>query len=540
MIQEFETIDEITEIKREQKLEGRSQKEAFTGVFLVLTEDSFVILREGQRSRISAAIASREWVDALTFTEIEDIVFPSLKKLREASGRRFVFRLISDKDVVYSVTLSEASFFLCRRLLRADLSLNEAENVVFDASEKAKISLEWLEEHPGSLALFEELVLRRKVVSAEEFFGASDELRARLEKNFEPQIVERMMGFIAFDSVTVDGQRVVLFTREDKELLIECFPAVRAEFERRNFDGLNDRLEEELAFWNLFFENQKINRSILWGGIGELDRRRASNRLPDFVKSKLEKLERDPQLELPLNLPEISTVHVTDRFANVGNTESTALVESINNLSQTILANTIRDAPVPSLVSTSNGVSNPSTAPPAPSIQSRRREPSPPSNDPVFQREFRAWAEAQKQPFEAKIEDSSLAFFFQKSAKDKNAEVLGLISLQTEKALDGAANALAAEGVYEKAFRLRYVGFHERVVTTLKAFYGLFPLNQTQESKRKLSEVTTSLKETMKELKAVTNSLKSTMDADSAALHTEAVYYLGRLIFAALNKVKDV
>lgn len=525
----FEVIDEIEEIMRE--------KEVLPGTLLVLTETDFLVMRENEKFRVVEVIQAGKWIDRIPYIEVQDIKFPSLKKIKKYGGKRYLFRVRTTGALNYQFALSKKSFFKVRSIFTKSLVMLEDETVGRDASDRTRLTLEWLQENPSSLALFDELVLKRGILTVNEFFGLAGPLQRKLETHFNDEVVARMMNFIAFEEALVDDQKVIILTKEDKDMLLDSFSRLREEFERQHFDRLGDRQAEEAEFWNNFFRDQKVERSFLWGGIGEINPRKAANNLPEVVASKLENLPVTRALDVYDNFQEVSNNEAAQRYLKVDNSETTALIRSINNFSLSLLSGAIAEGAAP-IEQPPQPIAAPMQRPQSLTrpVSTRRVSEGP---APALPLQFRSFLLKAQIGFKRKLADPSLNALFQTSPLDQNEEIIKLIDAQVVIKMELDAEAKVGKDIYEAGFRAKYVQMHEKVTCVLRAFYTVLVVPPTEKSRQNVKEVLYLLSECRNEIKALRGDIKTTMDEGNFSLHCEPLGFLSNLIGQAVAKIQE-
>jgi hypothetical protein len=119
----YETIDEVKSIKKK-----RTNQE-INDLFICVSPDSFYIFKESQRvgRSLSDLISRKEYLEKISFGEISDIVFPSLKKITKKikdKEKGIPFRILTNTEE-YWVWVSEKSFWISRKLFEDTLYIKE-------------------------------------------------------------------------------------------------------------------------------------------------------------------------------------------------------------------------------------------------------------------------------------------------------------------------------------------------------------------------------------------------------------------------------
>jgi len=421
--------------------------------------------------------------------------------------------------------------------------------------------LEFLDNDPNSLRLFEELVLKGNVLTLEEFFSSKDEVRRKLlSLDYQPEAVDRIISFISFDKIKFEGKDLIFLNKKDKEMLLESFNELRAEFESKNFGKFNDRLYEEAMFWDEFFKRQFEEKSFLYGNA--LDDSTVRNSLPSFIKKVLEDLPKDKALDLDENLEDIRTNQINEKFIAVGNSDQVPLINSINNHSLAILYKNIsaleiskrgfdpeedfaefRVAPQninpnakmapPLEVSTGSiggrkslGLSD--VKPQQPAHQSNLEKPA--KDETQFRKDFQVVLQSVCRSISMKMNEGHLGNFFGTPENNDNIQFINSINTQIQK-FEQSENFLRSKGssFYDDDFMVKYKEFNERTRHLLVIFYSTFPISVAtdREKIRSLLKTFESLQSEMLKFKA---ELKAKMRPEEYEAHKYPIDFLFRLI----------
>ncbi len=205
-----------------------------------------------------------------------------------------------------------------------------------DFSEKSQACLSFLENNPSSYRMFERLVLQDQVLTMDEFFRGHEALRTKLSSlGIRKELVDRLVGFRAFDKIRFEDRDVVLFAKYDRDVLLDSVVSLREMYNQHHFGVFGDRLEEELAFWDMIVKKLKDERAYLYGN--SLDGKEVATEKPGFIGPKDEDLADDPLDKFHLDFVDVDANEKNERYVKVGHQDTSALIQKINSQSATIL-----------------------------------------------------------------------------------------------------------------------------------------------------------------------------------------------------------
>lgn len=428
--------------------------------------------------------------------------------------------------------------------------------------------LEFLDNDPSSLKLFEELVLKGNVLTLEEFFSSKEEIRKKLlSLDYQPEAVDRIISFITFDKIKFEGKDLIFLNKKDKEMLLESFKELREEFESKNFGKFNDRLYEEAMFWDEFFKRQFEEKSFLYGNA--LDDSTIRNSLPSFIKKVLEELPKDKALDLDENLEDIRTNQINDKYIAVGNSDQVPLINSINNHSLAILYKNISALEiskkgfdpdedfaefkvVPQNINpnakmaapldirgdhSSNrkslGLSDHKPQPPAHQMNPERQV----RDEAQFRKDFQNVLQSVCRSINHKMNDGHLGNFFGTPESNDNIQFINSINTQIQK-FEQSENFLRSKGssFYDDDFMSKYKEFNERTRHLLVIFYSMFPISiaTDREKVRNLYKTFEVLKGEMLKFKS---ELKAKMRPEEYEAHKYPIDFLFKLIHDGTSRL---
>lgn len=435
-----------------------------------------------------------------------------------------------------------------------------------DYSDKTKDQLTYLDKNPSTYKMFEELVVKNQILTASQFFSDKNELTENLRRaNKTDEEIDAILQFISFDKVKVEDRDLVLFTQEDKDLLLNNFPEIRNLYQSHNFDKFKDRKHEEALYWNDFFKGQFEQNSFLYGN--SLDDKKVRKDLPNFIKSSLGQQPVELDLDIYNNLEDIKNNENHDRYISVGNVDTNDLIGIINNHSLAILYKNVN----PRIEKQMNIENHPvkrkdikleteefevvesyrkhrveeeeALEPVSPinrrasfSMKSNGKEAH--NGDPQVLEAFNGLLRNMEHKFNDKRQNGSITDFFSAAETDSNNRIVSIITEQIRKAEETEQNEKRnLEDYYDSDFLSKYREINKKAKLLLKVFYSQFPIDP-QIDKEKVGVTLSQLEFLVEELKILRSHISEKFKDSQLKAYMGALKVLENLIGKATGKIK--
>lgn len=434
-----------------------------------------------------------------------------------------------------------------------------------DYSETTKTQLTFLDKNPSTYKIFEELVVKNHVVTPSQFFSDKNELAANLRKaNMAEEEIDAIVQFISFDKVKVEDRDLVLFTQEDKDLLLKNFPEIRQLYESYNFDKFKDRKHEEALFWNDFFKTQHDENSFLYGN--SLDDKKVRKDLPVFIKDKLGHNPIELDFDIYNNLEDICNNENHDKYISVGNIDTNDLIGIINNHSLAILYKSVDpnaekkqalsgkvskrkniklDVEEFELIeSYRKGMVEEELLEPVSPIQRRASftmknvTKDAQNGNPQLLEAFQNLLRGIEKKLNDKKSNGNVTDFFNTSDHDSNTKIVSIINEQIRKAEETEQNEKRnLEDYYDPEFMAKYKEINKKSKLLLKVFYSQFPIDM-QSEKDKIGVTLSQLETIVEELKVFKSYVAERYQDSQRKAYIGALNMLEGLVSRAIGKVK--
>lgn len=434
-----------------------------------------------------------------------------------------------------------------------------------DYSEKSKSQLTFLDKNPSTYKLFEELVVKHRIVTPAQFFGDRSELASSLQKaGVANEDIDTILQFISFDKVKVEDRDLVLFTQEDKELLLNNFPEIRKLYESHNFDKFKDRKHEEALFWNDFFKNQYEQNSFLYGN--SLDEKKVRKELPRFINGQLQKQPVELDLDIYNNLEDVKNNENHDKYISVGNIDTNDLIGTINNHSLAILYKNVNPEIEAELQMKGKSTKKKNLKLETEEfelVESHRKhmveeeilEPVSPiqrrgsfnlkhstrenqSGNPQLLETYHHLINGVERKLSEKKLNGNVTDFFNSSDHSSNSKIVAIINEQIRKAEEAEQNEKRnLEDYYSTEFLSKYKEINKKAKLLLKVFYSQFPID-VQADKEKIGVTLSQLSMVVDELKMFKGHVSEKYKDSQMKAYIGALNMLETLISRAIVKVK--
>lgn len=448
--------------------------------------------------------------------------------------------------------------------------------IVLDFENQTKKVLSFLDENPNINKIFEYFVINKKILTMEEFFKDNKKVAEKLkEKNYQEDEINSILQFINFDKVVIEERELILFTRDDKLMLLHHFPEIKELYESQNFGKFSDRKHEEAIFWNDFFMNQQNQNSFISGK--GFDNLKVKETVSDFIAKKLEKCEKKLELNLNDNFEDLSNIENQEKYLNVPKIEQTNVLNNINNYSLSILYKNIKnDKDEKNLYQNGKITNNLDKKlgelqiddkdqfeefnlfdrlkkekhseiifePVSPlkrrnsfTLKSQKDEKNP--SDKQFTLYYKKYISKISKRVKERLSNNSIEMFFENN-DENNKIVIASINEQISKQLNSdEMNINTWKTKYVNGFFEKYECLNDNLKILLNIFYKLFPIDIEKNGKQivNIAKKLQSIKNDIREFK---RKLQTKLNSENVRIHYEPLENLEKLIICAFEKIKEL
>lgn len=410
--------------------------------------------------------------------------------------------------------------------------------------------------------MFEQLVLRSEILTIDEFFSSIETIRSKLKSlNFEPEIVDRLVGFREFEKIRFEDKDVVMFARSDKEALLESFNELKELFDKNLFGIFADRLDEEVTFWDNFMKKLKDDGCYLYGN--SLDGKIECTNKPTFVQTKYE--DEDDTIETEKfdnNFQDVAVSFKNEKYVKVGNTDVLGLIQKINNQSTTILhrginhqnksilksANKIemdfsefelleeknKNNSKSSKKMTRNAFLKEQSNLKASSNKKHGQNSSIDISEQEFFNEYKKQIACIQKNMQIKLNSGGLQYFF---GTEKSSIIIKAINANRSENLSlHDPKNIYVEGDYDKLFDDKYRELNESSGFLLKKAFSLFPINNENEWRMR-EKVIVDLKGLCQKVENFRIEISKMMKDEEAIRHQMPVNFLISTLMKSINRL---
>ena len=571
-------IREIKEISYITEKVGDNKRKHIKPLFFALI-DSFIIVKNyNDKIYLSKKDINRDdLIDIINYKDITDIIFPPIKKIKLSKKKQFAVKILKNREY-FIIGLSERSFFDFRKLYEDSLYPNSNKEIVLDFCNKTKKILSFLDENPTINKIFEYFVINKKILTLEEFFKDTKKLKEKLKKDkFEENQINTILQFINFDKVVIEERELILFTREDKLMLLYHFPEIEELYEKQNFGKFNDRKHEEAIFWNDFFMNQQKQNSFISGK--DFINLKVKEKVSDFISKKMEKIEKKLEFNLNENFEDLTNIENQEKYLNVPKIEKTNVLNNINNYSLSILYKNINEKQQNNNIfkkNFKNGIKKQMEElkieedknnfeefylyeklkkkknkeiilePVSPlkrrnsfSINSKKDENNINSSNKQFTLYYKKYISKITNRVKEKISKNSITKFFENNSEN-NKIVIASINEQISKQLN--SDELSINKIKKKfinGYFEKYENFNDNLKILLNIFYKLFPIDVEKNGKQ-IVNIAKKLQSVRNEIREFKRKLQGRLNNDNLRCHFGPLEELEKLIVYAFEKIKEL